>query len=332
MENQQAQPVVSQQDMAVVEGYKYKIYKPIKLILLGSAAHPVTKRLEQFCDQIHAHLPSVTIKKETGEDDERPAVLIPPNIRFSVVPEGKFLEFFLMCAAGIVPIEEAEAGISASDIQNRIQMPGVVRLYVAMACPHCPKALARWLYMAAWAPDRVEVRIIDAALFPESAAADNVKSVPAAILDDRFRWTGAVPVSELLDVFEKRDPSDLSAETLKKIISEGDAQGLAELMADAETIIPGFLDLLAHPKWPTRLGAMVAFEYLAEIAPQLARKAIDKIWERFPLAEDAVKGDIIHLFGVLNNKELIGRLESVINGNYAEAVRETAKEVIEDME
>jgi hypothetical protein len=186
--------------------------------------------------------------------------------------------------------------------------------------------------MAAWAPDRVEVRIIDAALFPESAAADNVKSVPAAILDDRFRWTGAVPVSELLDVFEKRDPSDLSAETLKKIISEGDAQGLAELMADAETIIPGFLDLLAHPKWPTRLGAMVAFEYLAEIAPQLARKAIDEMWERFPLAEDAVKGDIIHLFGVLNNKELIGRLESVINGNYAEAVRETAKEVIEDME
>jgi glutamine synthetase type III len=77
---------------------------------------------------------------------------------------------------------------------------------------------------------------------------------------------------------------------------------------------------------------MVAFEYLAEIAPQLARKAIDEMWERFPLAEDAVKGDIIHLFGVLNNKELIGRLESVINGNYAEAVRETAKEVIEDME
>lgn len=332
MKNQKIQPAVSRPDMAIVEAYKYKIYKPIQLIVLGGASHPATKRLEQFCDQIHAHLPSVTIKKETGEDDQRPAIFIPPNIRFSVVPEGKLLELFLMCAAGTVPMEEGEAGIPAADVQNRIQMPGVVRIYVSTACPHCPGALARWLYMAAWAPDRVEVRIIDAAIFTESAAADNVKSVPAAILDDRFRWTGVVSVAELLDVFENRNPADLSAETLKKIISEGDAEALANLMAESETLIPGFLDLLAHPKWPTRLGAMVAFEYLAEISPDLARLAIDEMWQRFPGVEDAIKGDIIHLFGVLNSRQLVDRLKSVISGDYAEAVRETAREVLEDLE
>jgi hypothetical protein len=203
-------------------------------------------------------------------------------------------------------MEEAEAGVSAADIQNRIQMPGVVRVYVSPVCPHCPGALGRWLYMAAWAPDRVDLHVIDAAVFSESAARDNVKSVPTAILDDQFRWTGVVAVAELLDIFEKRNPADLSADTVKKIISDGDAEGLAALMAGANSVIPGFLDLLAHPKWPTRLGAMVAFEYLAETAPDLARQALEAMWNRFTALDDAVKGDMIHLFGVLNDSEFAG--------------------------
>ena len=332
MENDpQIQPVISRPDMAVLESYKYKIYKPTKIILMGSENHAGTGRMKQFCDQIQAHLPSVSIQKETGEEDERPAIFVPPNIRFSAVPEGKLLEMFLMCVAGTVPMEENEAGVAAADIQLRIQMPGVVRLYVSPGCPHCPGALGRWLYVAAWAPDRVEVRVIDAALFAESAAADNVKSVPTAILDDHFRWTGVTPVAELVDVFEKRDPADLSTETLKKIISDGNAEGLASLMAEAGIVIPGFLDLLAHPRWPTRLGAMVAFEYLAETAPKLARNALDEMWNRFSAADDAVKGDIIHLFGVLNDAGLAERLGSVINGDYPAAVRDTAREVLEDM-
>jgi hypothetical protein len=332
MENQQTQPVISRPDMAVVENYKYKIYKPTRIVVLGDPNDPVTKRMEQFCDLLQGHLPSLDVKNETSEEDERPAIFIYPNIRFSAVPEGKLLELFLMCAAGMVPMEEAEAGVSAADIQNRIQMPGVVRVYVSPVCPHCPGALGRWLYMAAWAPDRVDLHVIDAAVFSESAARDNVKSVPTAILDDQFRWTGVVAVAELLDIFEKRNPADLSADTVKKIISDGDAEGLAALMAGANSVIPGFLDLLAHPKWPTRLGAMVAFEYLAETAPDLARQALEAMWNRFTALDDAVKGDMIHLFGVLNDSEFAGgRLESVINGDYSQAVREIAEEVLGDL-
>jgi hypothetical protein len=76
---------------------------------------------------------------------------------------------------------------------------------------------------------------------------------------------------------------------------------------------------------------MVAFEYLAETAPDLARQALEAMWNRFAGLDDAVKGDMIHLFGVLNDSEFAGRLEAVINGDYPKAVREIAEEVLGDL-
>ncbi|MCF8110534.1 MAG: thioredoxin family protein [Desulfobacteraceae bacterium] len=320
MPDRQIKPVISQQDMTVIENYRYKIYKPTQLLLLGATESEPGKRMEMFSDRLRANIPALTVKKEPGEE-EPPALFIPPNVRFEAVTEGKLLNLFLLCVAGIMPIEENEAGVSAEEIRQRLKIPGVVKIYVSSSCPHCPHAVSRWLYMAGCAPEMMELHIIDAAMFPDTAASDSIRSVPTAVLDGRFRWTGVIPVSEILDVMEDRDPRELSAETLKKIIADGDAEGLANLMIKSGTLIPGFLDLLAHPRWPTRLGAMVAFEYLAEQAPGLARQALDSMWSRFSDLDDAVKGDIIHLFGVLNDRELNPRLESVINGGYAEPIK-----------
>ncbi|MCF8026683.1 MAG: thioredoxin family protein [Desulfobacteraceae bacterium] len=331
MADSQVKPVVSQQDMTTIENYKYKIYKPIRLLLLGATESEPGKRMERFCERLQANIPAITVKKEPG-DDEPAAIFIPPNIRFEAVAEGKLLELFLMCVAGILPMEESEAGVSADEIQNRLKIPGVVRIYVSSSCPHCPEAVSRWLYTALYAPEMIELHIIEASMFFEAAAFENIKSVPTAVLDGQFRWTGVVPVSEILDVMENLDPGELSAETLKKIISDGDAEGLANLMISQKTVIPGFLDLLAHTRWPTRLGAMVAFEYLAGQAPELARQALDEMWSRFSGLDDTVKGDVIHLFGVLNDRRLTPRLESVINGAYAEPIKQTAREVIADIE
>lgn len=330
MADGQIKPAVSQQDMATIEKYKYKIYKPTRLLLLGSTDSEPGKRMERFCDRLQACIPAVTVQKES-EEDEPPAIFIPPNIRFEAVLEGKLLELFLMSVAGIQPMDEAEAGVSAEEIQNRLKIPGVVRIYVSTSCPHCPNAVSRWLYISACAPEMIDLHIIEASMFFNAAAFENIKSVPTAVIDGQFRWTGVIPVSELIDVMENRDPRELSSETLKKIISDGDAEGLAGLMINCQTIIPGFLDLLAHPRWPTRLGAMVAFEYLAEQSPELARQALDDMWGRFSQLDDTVKGDIIHLFGVLNDRQLNPRLESVINGTYPEPIKQTAREVIADI-
>ncbi|MGM0786667.1 MAG: thioredoxin family protein [Thermodesulfobacteriota bacterium] len=330
MTDQQIKPAVSQQDMATIESYKYKIYKPTRVFLLGDTDSEPGKRMEMFCDRLQASIPSLTIKKEPGED-EPPSVFIQPNIRFEAVAEGKLLELFLKSIAGVPAIEDTEAGVSAEEVQNRLKIPGVVRIYVSPSCPHCPNAVARWLYIAYCAPEMLELHIIDAAMFSDAAASENIRSVPTAVLDGQFRWTGVIPIAEMLDVMENRDPRELSAETLKKIVADGDAEGLAGLMINCRSVIPGFLELLAHPRWPTRLGAMVAFEYLAEQSPELAREAIDSIWSRFSELDDAVKGDIIHLFGVLNDRQLNPRLESVINGAYAEPIKQAAREVMSDI-
>lgn len=330
MANEPLYPVVSRQDMATIESYKYKIYKPTRLLVLGDTESEPGKRIARFCDQLQAALPAVTIQKEGGEEGPA-AIFIEPNIRFEAVPEGRLLELFLACVAGTAPMDEEAAGVGAGKIRQKLKIPAIARIYVAPGCPHCPVAVTRWLYMAARAPEMIELHVMDATLFPGAAASEKIRSVPTAVVDGQFRWTGVIPIPEILDVLENRDPRQLGSETLKKIISDGDAEGLANLMITYETVIPGFLDLLAHPRWPTRLGAMVAFEYLAEQAPALARQAIDEMWSRFSDLDDAVKGDIIHLFGVLNDGTLGARLESVINGAYAEAIKQAAREVMSDL-
>ncbi len=74
---------------------------------------------------------------------------------------------------------------------------------------------------------------------------------------------------------------------------------------------------------------MVVMEELAETNPALARQTAEPLWDRFDEADDAVKGDLLYVFGELKSAELLPRLREIQAGPFAADVREAAAEAIE---
>jgi hypothetical protein len=313
-----------------------------KQILRWSEDHParVTVRLVKtaddrdkdfgiFCGELARLAPNVTV--ETIRDDTGaeayPAIRIGESIRYHAIPKDKelapFLELLTTAADGVPDI-----GGATGEALERLRLPAQLRLYVSPGCPFCPEVVRRMAPLPL-ANERLRLSVIDGSLFPEMTEADEVRAAPTLILDGTFRWTGQVDPAEVIRMAADRDPSQLSADALEGIIKEGKAEQVAEMMIGAGRIFPGFIDLLTHEKWPERLGAMVAMEYLAEADPDLAAKAVGPLAERFDSVDERVRGDLLHVFGEIGNKDLLDRLAAVkADPDADDELREAADEAL----
>jgi hypothetical protein len=77
---------------------------------------------------------------------------------------------------------------------------------------------------------------------------------------------------------------------------------------------------------------MVVFETVAEKNRQLLMQTIPFLWEKFLQADDAVKGDILYLYGQAKNEQVISKLKSVVAGHYSEEVKEAAAEALQGLD
>ena len=298
-------------------------------VRLVKTADDRDKDFEIFCGELARLAPNVTV--ETVRDDAGaeayPAIRIGESIRYHAIPLNKelapFLELLATAAKGAPKIDG-----SAGEALKRLRLPAQLRLYVTPHCPFCPEVVRRMTPMPL-ANERLRLSVIDGSLFPEMAEADEVRAAPTLILDGTFRWTGQVDPAEVIRMAADRDPSHLSADALEGIIKEGKAGQVAEMMIEAGRIFPGFIDLLTHEKWPERLGAMVAMEYLAEAAPDLAAEAVEPLAERFDSVDGRVRGDLIHVFGDIGDKDLLDRLAAVkADPDADDELREAAEEAM----
>jgi HEAT repeat protein len=164
------------------------------------------------------------------------------------------------------------------------------------------------------------------------AQSNQIQSVPTLLLYEQFRWTGSFRLEEVVEIMTSRDPAKLGALSLERMLKEGNAARLAQMMLDNEEIFPAFFDLLTHNKWPVRLGAMVAMEEITRRNPQLAAQVIDPLWERFHDVEDPVKGDIIHVLGESGDHRVVPRVEMILGGEYHAEVKEAAREALEKIQ
>jgi len=318
---------LSQADEKLVVRHKEILSKPIRIRLVQTD-DDAGMQMKWFCDELQKLLPGITVKREPA-DDEPPGIHVSDNIHFIMVPKGEYLEIFLLSLLGHDALAGQDMGIDADELNRRVSLPVVLKMYVTENCPFCRKTLPKGLFLAGAAPTKIDFRIIDAVMFPALAADDNIRSAPTTLMDERFRWSGDFDMAEVVEMMAGRDPVQLGHETLKKMISDGGAEAAAALMDEYNTVIPAFTRLLAAEKWTERLGAMVAFEYLAEKNPEIAQKAIDGLWESFDAYDTAIMGDVLHLFGVLNQEVQIPRIQSVLDGQYPESVKKVAGEVLE---
>jgi glutaredoxin len=297
----------------------------IHLILTGDER---SRTFQDFCEALARIVPKIKLKKEKDEDIEFPVIRV-GNVGYRAIPTDQELEPFLGVLAGDGG-GIRKMSLSVQDKLLQVGIPAHLKIYIMPHCPFCP-ALVKKLLLIAAASKFIKLTVIDGALFPESAASDKVRTAPTVVLDDQFHWSGSIQVEDIVDMVLSRDPSKLSASSLRAMFEDGGAVKVAEMMLDGEEIFPAFLELLVHQKWPVRLAAMVTFEAIAEKNQSLIRHTLPFLWNSFSQADDRVKGDILYLFGISGDTKLIPKLETVLSGPYAVDVKEAAEEALESL-
>lgn len=289
--------------------------------------HGMGGPMAAFCEALAALAPNIVLRRDRDAQLPAPRIEVTPSIGYSGVPEGtEFTPFVELLAA----LGTASAAIPEGfgDKLAAVSAPATLSLYVSSLCPHCPR-MVRQITPLCLANDQLKLTIIDGPAFPELAGADHVKSLPTLILDNRFKWTASVDTEELLDVITSRNPAELSAASLKGMIQNGDAYGLADMMLDANTVFPAFVDLLTHPEFSVRLGAMAAIEAVAEKNPALAAQVVAPLLNRFAGMDDQIKGDVVYVVGACGSLEAEAFLSSLAAGTQNHELREAAEDALE---
>ena len=289
--------------------------------------HEKSGLIEKFCDELSQLVPSIRIEKEEGHPGEIPTIKIHDGLWYQAIPAGTelapFIKAIKMLGSAIPRIDE--------DLKDRlasVDLPTSLIIYVAAQCKFCPEAV-RHLLPLLTLNSNIRLTVIDAADFPELSEKENIQSVPTLILEGQFRWAGSIQISEIIDVMANRDVSMLGAASLEMLITQGQAGELAEMMLAKEQIFPAFYEVLTHPKWPVRLGAMVVMEALIEGNPDLATRMLKPLWDRFKTVDNRVKGDLLYVFGQMKQKDLAPKLQAIIDGSYDPEVQEAAQEALD---
>lgn len=296
-------------------------------IRLREGPHEANAAMAAFCEELTSLAPSIRVTREKEDLRKTPAIEVTQSILYSGVPSGTEFAPFVELLAAVGGVDPGHTPAADSPLAA-VTTPAMLTLYVSSMCPHCP-AMVRQIFPLCLANRYLKLFIIDGPAFPGLAEADNVKSLPTLILDNSFRWTAAVDTGELLRIMASRDPAELGAAALKGMIQEGNAYGLSEMMLSAGKIFPAFVELLIHPEFSVRLGAMAAMEDVAEKAKSLAGQVAAPLMERFEQLDDPIKGDVLYVIGVCGDEKDAAFLRAVAAATQNEEIREAAEDALD---
>lgn len=316
------------QDEKKIREWHDSIEKPIEIQFLQTRT-PQDDPFARFCRILADCAPYVSIRTVTDDSTVKavePEIRINPQIRYTAIPEGPELEPFLSALKGCRLSPEAIPEVM-QPLQDRIPVPVELKLYITPSCPFCP-SVVRQMVLLTQTDALIRLSVIDGMLFPQLAEADKIQSVPS-LLFDPFRWTGKVPIEEVVKAIVDRDPASISSETLGDIIQDGAADEVARMMLESGMIFPSFLPLLCHEKWPKRLGAMVVMETIIEADLNLACQAVGPLCDVVASLDDPVKGDILYILGEIGAPDALPVIGDIQKRTNNEDVRSAATEAIE---
>ena len=292
-------PIFNPQSAALIQNWDQAMENQVKIKRM-TTDHAEENQFINFTDQVSSMTSNLIIKSEKGEK-KLPGFLLKENVLYSALPLEKELEPFL---EALSQINDNQPMLSEPILQaiDTIDIPVQLKLYIALQCPHCPNVVRTIIPLAFYCKN-IHLHIIDGSLFPEPAQKDKIMSAPCLILDDDFRWTGSVMAEEIIKMITSRDPSQLSARTLKTILEQGDASWIAQAMIEKGKIFDAFIKLLLHETWSVRLGAMVVVEELAETDPKLAARLCPLLINLFDEKDIPIQGDILYALGEAGDLE-----------------------------
>lgn len=282
--------------------------------------------LEPFCRRLAALAPGLQIDRRAPAPGDSPAIVPRDRVRFLGAPRGRELPVFLEILTG----ESATHPAPRPAAPASPAPPAELELYVSSGCAFCPQAL-RLLLPLVYGSPWLRLQVIDAESHPSRFREREVRSVPTLLLDKGFRWVGAVDPEEVLRVASGRDPREISAASLERLLKEGEARRLALWMVEHRSVFPALRELLCREEWPVRLGAMVTVEEIQARDPDLAAAAIAPLAEQLAALPERVQGDLLYLLGETASPRFLPPLESFAAAartpELATAAREAAARV-----
>jgi hypothetical protein len=296
---------------------------------LNLSDDPQSETLRTYCEIFTHHAPRIGFKKKAVEPDALPGIRITPQLAYHAAPQGPELDPFLDAITQCH--HKASPGqTSGHRINLTSNLPAMLKLFVAPQCPFCPAAV-RQLLPLVQAGDNLGLAIIDSLLFEDYAQELNIQSVPTLLLDDHYRWSGTLPLQEIIQIINHRNPIQLGTDSLHNMLQQGDAEKLAAMMVAHATIFPGLYALLTHSKWPVRLGAMVVMETLCDQAPDLAKQVIAPLQDKFSTVDETVQGDILYTIGQAGDLGIIPWLESIEYQSASAEIKEAVREAVQSI-
>jgi len=305
-----------------------KLVQPVQVHLLAPG-HSRTGEFESFVRLLAEAVPEIQLTVTPTADLEVPLITLGESWHFHSVPQGTELEPFLEILSSLGGREP-----SVDDIQRkraeRIPWKKDFKVFISTQCPHCPHVLRQLIPLAHFSR-KCSITVIDCMLFPEMAAEHKVQAVPTLILSDQYRLTGFVELTEILNLLEKSDASLLSTEQCRRMLKEGQAESLAQMMMKAGQVFPAFVPLITDAEWSVRLGAMVVMEELTEWNREKVGGVLNELWKDFSTHDVTIQGDILHLVSALGDEKWIPRLRSLLEAQPREELRTVIQEVMEGL-
>jgi len=285
--------------------------------------------LHDFCKELSALAPRVRVVERFETDSRLPSIQIGSSLRYSAVPAGPELEPFLY-AASVSGDGSTLISRSAKAKLEQVNGSTTIKVYITQSCPTCPGVIRQMIPLPV-INEHLQLEIIDITLFPELIEPLGIQGVPTTMIGDDFRWTGAMPLEELIEALTSHETSSLSFSTLDRMLQEGKAQNVAEMMLEKEFLFPAFPDLLVADNFVTRLGAMTAMEEILQRNNPLAYGIISPLWQRFEQVIEPIQIDLLYLFGEAGDRETVPLLSSVMQGQHRAHVKEIAQEAIDSI-
>ena len=285
-----------------IADWKTKIKNPqdVRLVLVNGSRN---RDIQSFCETVGAAL-ALPVRREQTED-QMPGIVVNERITYHALPLGPELEPFL----NALILNSIPANPKLETVKQ-LTVPSFLTLYITPQCPFCPAVVEQLLPLVN-ASHLIQLSIIDGTMFPEMAVRDEIQSAPTLVFDT-FRWTGRIDAQEIAGIIQNQDPLNLSANSLRDIIQNGDASRVAGMMMERNVLFPAFFDLLVHEKWPVRLGAMVVMEEIIDSAPELALTMVPPLLDRFGSLIEQVKGDMVYLMGEAGDRATMTELEAML--------------------
>jgi hypothetical protein len=318
--------MIGKRERETIARWHETLSEDVSLVVVLSE-DPRSVQVDAFAGALQAVAPRVKVRSRRSNDLEPPAILLGDAVRYHAVPLGTELQPFLYAAERF-----------ASSRREREVEPGSrrdLRLHVSAHCPFCPVA-ARQLFVLLEQDPRIHLSVVDVELLPEIAQRDLVRSVPTLLLGDRFRATGQLSLDAIRAAISGDDADQPDASTVEQLLSQGDANAVASMMARAGVVFQRVLDLLASPTMSSRLGAMAAMERLMETAPGLAQSAEPAIWESLERADRQARGDLLYMLGEIGTRGSLAQLHRIgersEDQEIAEAAADAAARIVERCE